>query len=837
MLAVTVVADPGIGKSRLLHEFEDWTGARPEAFSVFRGRATQETSSQAFGLLRNIVARHLHISVDDSVEAARKKMEDGIAPLFLQDDGPTMAEGHAHLLGYLIGIEWGESRHIKGIRDDPKQIRSRGFHAAAQMFQRVMARVGAPGILLLEDLHWADGESLDFLRFLATVNRDVPMLVLAFTRPTLFERRADWVSTDGFNSRIDLKPLDDTHSVALANELLKKLPQVPSALRQLLTASAEGNPFYMEELTKMLIDQGALRTGDVWSVDAQRLQVTSVPLTLTSVLQARLDSLPGRERRALQQASIIGAVFWDQALVAVDAQAAERLAALVQRELTLPRTGTELHGMREYAFHHQLLHQVTYDTVLKQQRREGHARVGRWLAALAEHGSLRAGDCLGRAAQHFERAGDGPTACEYYARAATHAAGRYAHDAVLRYVGRAIELMGVDASPDARLMRWRLLDVRERTLDLQGRRLEQRTDVEALEALADALDDDSRRAEAAWRRCDMALRTANFPAMESAARRAQALAERVGAVALQLRAQQRLAVALFMLGDAAAGRAMAESTLAAARALGLRSVEALALNALAAIANEQEDWMDGLDKFQQKLQVERDLGNARSTSTTLVNMGALWLELGQNAQARGHLEEGLQLVRAVGDRATECYPLLSLAVLALREGDAASALAHAQSALDIAVAMHDPLIEANALCRLGDAEVLLGRLDAAEAAFLRAHTTASTLKHARQYDAAAGLARVALARGDPPRYLAPVQGLIDHLAADGTLQGTDSRRIRLTCYRWLAHVGDPRAVEALADAHAELQAVAAAITDAAVRDGFMENIEEHRQIVAAFDAC
>ncbi len=93
--------------------------------------------------------------------------------------------------------------------------------------------------------------------------------------------------------------------------------------------------------------------------------MTQVPPTLTGVLQARLDGLPAPERLALQQASIVGAVFWDQALAAVEARAAEQLPALVRRELTLPRVDAAFDGLREYAFHHQLLHQVTYDTVLK----------------------------------------------------------------------------------------------------------------------------------------------------------------------------------------------------------------------------------------------------------------------------------------------------------------------------------------------------------------------------------------------------------------------------------------------------------------------------------------
>ena len=110
----------------------------------------------------------------------------------MDDDGPELAEGHAHLLGHLIGIEWRESPHVKGILDDPKQIRNRAFHAAAQLFHRIGRPDGTPVVLELEDLHWADNESLDFFAYLAEIDRDVPLLMLASCRPTLFERRSSW---------------------------------------------------------------------------------------------------------------------------------------------------------------------------------------------------------------------------------------------------------------------------------------------------------------------------------------------------------------------------------------------------------------------------------------------------------------------------------------------------------------------------------------------------------------------------------------------------------------------------------------------------------------------
>jgi class 3 adenylate cyclase len=841
LATVSVVAEAGIGKSRLLYEFEAWSEARPESFFLFRGRATPATGTQAFGLLRDILAWRFQINDDDSMPVARQKMEDGIVPLFLHDDGPDLAEGHAHLLGHLIGIEWRDSRHIEGILDDPKQIRNRAFHAAAQIFRRVSASDSSPVILQLEDLHWADSESLDFLNYLAEVNRDVPLLVLGFTRPTLFERRTGWDTTEGIHQRIDLAPLDKRASRDLANELLKKLPEIPAALRELLTSSAEGNPFYMEELLKMLIDQGAIEVGEPWKVNAERMLVTKVPATLTGVLQARLDGLPAPEKRALQQASVVGAVFWDQALAAIEVQAAEQLPALVQRELTLPRADAQLDGLREYAFRHQVLHQVTYDTVLKRHKREGHARVAQWLAGLTEQGSLRAGDFPGLAAEHFEQAGDDANAAEFRARAAEQAGQRFGHERVLAHVGRALMLLGQYEAAQAEL-RWRLLSVRENTLSLQARRDEQGADLEVLDRLADLLDDDRRRAEVARRRSLRALRMADWAAMESAARHGLACATRAGDDALRLHALRLLASAQVSQGDIAAGQALARQGLAEARSLGLRAVEARLLNVLAVAAEMQGDAVGFLDPTQQSLQIHRETGDRVNEALSLSNLGLGWLKVGDLAQARRELDAALQMLRANGDRTVEGAALSCLSALALWQGEETRALALARQALDIAVAAQARREEVFAGLRLGAAEGALGRTAAARLAYAQAHARALEIDSALQHDASAGLARVALAEGGAAAARAAVaalQPLLDHVAAGGTMDGTEfPRLIELTCHQALARAGDPRAAEWLERGHTALMAEADAITrhspDAALHQGFLQNIPWRREIVAAW---
>ncbi|HEU5297667.1 MAG TPA: hypothetical protein VFU71_23010, partial [Burkholderiaceae bacterium] len=668
-----------------------------------------------------------------------------------------------------------------------------------------------------------------FIDYLEQVDRDVPMLLLTLTRPPLFERRK--VRDD--IARVDLAPLDRHASHDLADELLKKLPQVPAAVRELVTGGADGNPFYMEELVKMLIDQGAIRTGEQWSIDGDKLLSLKVPPTLTGVLQARLDGLPPAERRALQLASAIGLKFWGAALAHIDPHAAEQLASLRRRELVMLE---ETHdGVGEYAFRHQILQQVTYDTLLKRDKRNAHARAAQWLA---QHAGARAQGLLATAAEHYAQAGDAANAAEFYARAAAYHASTFANEQALDCTARALAL----ASPDDSALRWRLLTTRERTLDLLARRDAQLHDIEALLALAEALppgiEGDARRAEAAWRRCDIADRMGDWARSEREAHRALQLAEHAGAEDVALRAMQRLAQALAFQGNPAAGLAIAEAGLARATALDSPVAQSRLANAMSLCADEQGDRAASLRHDLAMLGHCRRAGDRRSEAVALINAGVGYMRFGAYPQARQHLEASLRLNRALGNRVVEGGSLAGLSELALREGDAAAALAYAQAALDILVAAGSRLYQIDALHNLGNAQLALGHWAAAQDAFERVEALAREIDVVNKVaNALEGQARVALARGDLKMALAAVQRLLELVGAGdavppaAALDGTEEHRVRLTLHEVWRRARDPRAGAALIEAHRALMQQADAITDVALQHSFLTLIPENREIV------
>ena len=374
--AVTIVGEAGLGKSRLLAEFQQ--GLNIKACWLLLARAHPRSPLEPYGLLHDMLAREFQIGESDPADVARRKLVDGLTPLL-----PGEGEAPVHLLGHLIGLDFSASPHVQKLQGSERQLRDGAFRAAARCVQRLSE--GKPVIVVFDDIHWADPGSLDFMRYLLRENRATRLLSLMLTRVTLFERHPDWVGSDPHEHRLDLKPLDKSVSQELTDVLLQRMAEVPQALRALLTGNAEGNPYYMEELVKMLIDDGViLADADPWQVAPDKLLAARVPPTLTGVLQARLDALPPGERLALQQAAVVGHVFWDQALAAVDASAVDALPALLDKQLVERQDAADFDDTVEYVFHHHLLHQVAYDSVLKAPKQAAHARAGGFWSVRAE---------------------------------------------------------------------------------------------------------------------------------------------------------------------------------------------------------------------------------------------------------------------------------------------------------------------------------------------------------------------------------------------------------------------------------------------------------------------
>jgi class 3 adenylate cyclase len=552
---LTVLADAGVGKTRLRRELFAQLAGDEASGVVLQARAHPDSGLQPYGVLRQLLARWFAISDDLDAETARQRLVAGLAP-WLAERG----EERAPLVGQLIGLDFGASPAVHAL--GPAELRERAF---AALTDALHARAAATALLLLfDDLHWADDASLDFLQHLARP-AEVPVLILLFARPALLERRpVPLEASDGEHATLWLRPLDAEQGPLLATALLRHLADPSEALHNLLVKRAEGNPFYMEELVRMLIDDGVIdaRT-EPWRLRRGWQETARIPPTLVGVLQARLDALPADELGTLQQASVVGAVFWDAALAAIEPQAPARLPALQARALVVARETSGFADTREHAFHHQLLHEVTYETVLKAARREAHARVARWLS---ERVAERAGEFLGITAAHFERAGDSAQALEYYDRARANASRRFAHSAALAYGEAALRQPALTAP----MWRYQWLMDRGVMLENLGRMDESRAALAELAAYADACDSDAMRADVLCGEMLAADRNGQAAHAEALAHRAVALAEPVQANGPAALAHGELAWLAVNRGDFDGARAHIDVGLRWARACALQ---------------------------------------------------------------------------------------------------------------------------------------------------------------------------------------------------------------------------------------------------------------------------
>jgi class 3 adenylate cyclase/tetratricopeptide (TPR) repeat protein len=706
-LSAIIVGEAGLGKSRLLYEFENWGDLQPVNVQLYRGRARLETQHLPYGLLRDVFVFRCGIYDDDEQPAVREKLVAGFRGLL----GDETAEMAAHVVGHLLGYDFSDSPHVRPLLGDARQLRAVALQHVTVYFHAATSR--APLLLLLEDLHWADDSSLEAIESLLTALRDRPALVLGAARPSLYERHPDWLTGRPYHHRLDLSLLADDASGQLVAEILQKAELVPDRLRDLIVAHAEGNPFYVEELIKMLIEQGvierrgggdeqkngkageitadpqfSLPSEDAWQIHLERLDAIHVPATLTGVLQARLESLPAAERETLQRAAIVGRLFWDAAVAYVSrvepAAVAPIWPALGRRELIYSREETAFEGARAYLFKHALLRDVTYESVLLRRRREYHRRAAEWLIGA---GGNRVDEYADLIAAHYAAAGDAPTEAHWQARAGKHAAARHALPEAERALSRALVLL----PPEEKATRFDLLLEREGIYNIQGRRDLQAADLASLDQLAAALDDPACQTEVALRRSVYSTMIGDFEGGIAAAETAERLAQIAGDIHRQAKIHLSWGHVYRLRGEYGLARRHFEEGQELARQCGSRDVEGELLRALGVNAQEQGDITAQRDYFELSLVLARESGDQRSERRALNSLGIMAENAGDYATAQAYFEQSLALARAIGDRPGAGTVIGNIGVTAMDTGDLATARASFEEALNIAVETGDTI--------------------------------------------------------------------------------------------------------------------------------------------------
>lgn len=441
-----VVGNSGVGKSRLLLELDKWIELWPHNVWHLEGQGTPNSRSTVYGLVRSALAYRFEIDERDDEEVARHKLMTGISELLGAD-----AQNTTHFIGQLVGYDFSTSPYLLDVRADSQLFREAAYEMLLRVMRAAAAQYNALIYLRLDDIHDSDAASLEMLQFLMTAGIDFPLVVVAATQPTLYDlHKTEQPLGSGFHV-INLRSLSETTAGQLIDKIFG-VGRLPLALRQELITRTGGNPYHLEEAIRLLQDEGILvNNPDGWHVADIRSQTIQIPSTVDGVLQARLNSLPPDAQTILQQAAVVGRVFWDKALFHLQAihsnphsnphseQAIEStLWVLHQRGMIAPRSRSAFDDANEYVFQQAAIHRATYDSVRQQQAQRYHLRIAQWLIGRTREG---VGENASLIAQHFARANDVNRAIKWYALAAQQAFSAYLPERAVQYYELAFDLM------------------------------------------------------------------------------------------------------------------------------------------------------------------------------------------------------------------------------------------------------------------------------------------------------------------------------------------------------------------------------------------------------------
>ncbi len=365
---VTIVGEPGVGKSRLCAELFHYIEDRPGLVRWRQGRCLPYGEGIAFWALGEIVKAECGILESDSPEEAETKVAQA-----LPEDDPDRA--------------WLKARLSSLVGAPTEPASQEESFTAWRRFLEALASQG-PTVLVFEDLHWADHALLSFLEHLADWSQDVPLLLLCTARPELQEQYPTWAAGLRNATTINLAPLTDDETAGLIASLLGRA-MLPAETQQALLERAGGNPLYAEEFVRLVADREQETVGEV-------------PESVQALISARLDTLSADRKGLLQDASVVGKVFWAGALVEMagrDPNAVElALHELARKELVRPARTSSMKAEAEYGFWHVLVRDVSYAQIPRAARAARHRAAAAWLEQKAGE---RAEDLADVLAHHY----------------------------------------------------------------------------------------------------------------------------------------------------------------------------------------------------------------------------------------------------------------------------------------------------------------------------------------------------------------------------------------------------------------------------------------------------
>lgn len=726
---VTVIGNPGTGKSRLIAELVAET-ERLGVLRVFHGRAEASGRSALTSLLRSRFVQGDDGELNRTLFLDELRLVVGAEPL------PEVS----HLLGGLIGLEFASSTFLRTITEDPRQ-RADVLRTALVRFVELDAK-RSPLLLVLDDMHLADDVALTLVKDLAAGLGGSPVIMVVAAQPELLVRSPHWGKAGAAGEheidhlRIDLRNLEPDDAEAMFRALLTRCGPVPNELADLAVEQTGGNPLFLEQLVRLLIDKGAITTsankGETWQLNAARALEIELPISVEQAIAARIAALDPEERMLLERAAVFGNVFWVSAVIAmtrrlpegpkrlplefewdlgdpVRRRVGDLIAALADRDylLLLDQADSSIAGDTEVVFKHNLERDLIVRSTEPERLRELHVAAAHWLEART---GGRSEEQLEALAGLYERGGQAQRAAEAYLQIGDRARARYMPEAARAAYEKALALLAKhQAAP-----RIEVLHNLGAVLEQSGR------GDEAMARFAEMLElawlfDNLAKAGTAYRRLGRCLRrVGRYDSAMDHMRRGHDLFVRA-------RDDRGVAATLDDMGSVhwlrgAFGQALDfhRQALSLRRALGDRRSIALSLANIGRVHCDSGSFRAAVAQFREALDIRRDIGDIIGVVQSLGDLASVHLAVGHPQLAQELLSEAQGLAKTTADK-------LALAEVLSKMGEACTALGKLPEAVAalaeaklLAIGLGERGVLAFTHARLAEVHLGLGALSAAE---------------------------------------------------------------------------------------------------------------------------
>lgn len=679
--SVTIIGESGIGKTKLLKEFTD---SLPSTIHLFNASAERSNRTQPYYLIRKLFLNKYKVPEDEPFHLVEVKIRDELNTVFAD---LRLGTAYVDYMTYLIGLQ-----ETKEHRDVQPNAQNHAF--AMRGLREYFLQLGkkAKIVVIVDDIQWADEESLKTLIFLS--QSFLPILIICSSRPELLEEKPNWGQNQPKHYFIHLMPFNDTECRSIVTHYLQDLPirpafsvKIKDVVEDIVVKQSMGNPYFIEELLHFLTEEGLIYrslNGSEFSEDV--LSTIEIPTTLSLLIQTRFDRLSPAEQNVLQLAAIIGVVFWEHALISLWSKSSPIvgkshfkfvLDMLSRKGFITRRSVSIFTNTTEYAFNHTIQQRAIYEKIPKSEKTHYHGLIAQWLCKIADN-TMRHAENAAVISYHYEKSDQARQASTWLYIAAEDAISRHANQSALNYTNRALGFL----SDDDIETHYNILLLREQIHKFLNLQQEQLKDLQLLNELVYLLNNQQKEIELYIRWAEYLLLTGDYSNGLTYSRKAVSNSKEIDLPSLEIRSVLVHSELELQLGNVQSGFQSYHYAIEAARKYRKPLLEIAGLFRLGVLFFNQGKFDDAFSYFKSALNLTISQKDLINQAKILNALGGVLFSLNRYEEAHHHYTQALELSTLTGDVNYQSSAQNNLGLLAKNLGDNINALKHFQKLLE-----------------------------------------------------------------------------------------------------------------------------------------------------------